>query len=146
MYIVSACLLGQNCKYNGGNNRNEDVVEFCRTHKYVTVCPESAGRLPSPRPPAEKVGNKIMDKNGNDLTEAFIRGAEISLKSCMEMARLSGEEIEGAILKANSPSCGVGHIYDGTFSGTLTEGNGVFAGMLRRLGIETITEKEKIKW
>ncbi|MCI7619911.1 MAG: DUF523 domain-containing protein [Firmicutes bacterium] len=146
MYIVSACLLGQNCKYNGGNNRNEDVVEFCRTHKYVTVCPESAGRLPSPRPPAEKVGSKIMDKNGNDLTEAFIRGAEISLKSCMEMARLSGEEIEGAILKANSPSCGVGHIYDGTFSGTLTEGNGVFAGMLRRLGIETITEKEKIKW
>ena len=90
MYIVSACLLGQNCKYNGGNNRNEDVVEFCRTHKYVTVCPESAGRLPSPRPPAEKVGSKIMDKNGNDLTEAFIRGAEISLKSCMEMARLSG--------------------------------------------------------
>lgn len=146
MYIVSACLLGQNCKYNGGNNRNEDVVEFCRTHKYVTVCPESAGRLPSPRPPAEKVGSKMMDKNGNDLTEAFIRGAEISLKSCMEMARLSGEEIEGAILKANSPSCGVGHIYDGTFSGTLTEGNGVFAGMLRRLGIETITEKEKIKW
>lgn len=146
MYIVSACLLGQNCKYNGGNNRNEDVVEFCRTHKYVTVCPESAGRLPSPRPPAEKVGSKIMDKNGNDLTEAFIRGAEISLKSCMEMARLSGEEIEGAILKANSPSCGVGHIYDGTFSGTLTEGNGVFARMLRRLGIETITEKEKIKW
>ena len=146
MYIVSACLLGQNCKYNGGNTRNEDVVEFCRTHKYVTVCPESAGRLPSPRPPAEKVGSKIMDKNGNDLTEAFIRGAEISLKSCMEMARLSGEEIEGAILKANSPSCGVGHIYDGTFSGTLTEGNGVFAGMLRRLGIETITEKEKIKW
>ena len=146
MYIVSACLLGQNCKYNGGNNRNEDVVEFCRTHKYVTVCPESAGRLPSPRPPAEKVGSKIMDKNGNDLTEAFIRGAEISLKSCMEMARLSGEEIEGSILNANSPSCGVGHIYDGTFSGTLTEGNGVFAGMLRRLGIETITEKEKIKW
>ena len=146
MYIVSACLLGQNCKYNGGNNRNEDVVEFCKTHRHVTVCPESAGRLPSPRPPAEKVGNRILDKNGNDLTEAFIRGADISLKSCMEMARLSGEEIEGAILKANSPSCGVGHIYDGTFSGTLTEGNGVFAGMLRRLGIEIITEKEKIKW
>ena len=146
MYIVSACLLGQNCKYNGGNNRNEDVVEFCKTHRHVTVCPESAGRLPSPRPPAEKVGNRILDKNGNDLTEAFIRGADISLKSCMEMARLSGEEIEGAILKANSPSCGVGHIYDGTFSGTLTEGNGVFAGMLKRLGVEIITEKEKIKW
>ena len=146
MYIVSACLLGQNCKYNGGNNLNEDVVEFCKNHKYVTVCPESAGKLPTPRPPAEKVGGRIVDKDGKDVTDAFLRGADISLKSCIEMARLSGEEIEGAILKANSPSCGVGQIYDGTFSGTLTEGNGVFAGMLKRLGIEIITEKEKIKW
>ena len=146
MYVGTAWLLGQNCKYNGGNNRSEEVVEFCKTHKYVTVCPESAGKLPAPRPPAEKVGGRIVDKEGKDLTDAFLRGAEISLKSSMEMARLSGEEIEGAILKANSPSCGVGQIYDGTFSGTLTEGDGVFAGMLKRLGIEIITEKEKIKW
>lgn len=146
MYIVSACLLGQNCKYNGGNNINEEVVEFCKSHKYITVCPESAGRLPAPRPPAEKTGGRIVDKDGKDVTDAFLRGADISLKSCMEMARISGEEIEGAILKANSPSCGVGQIYDGTFSGTLTEGDGVFAGMLKRLGVEIITEKEKIKW
>ena len=146
MYIVSACLLGQNCKYNGGNNLNEEVVEFCRNHKYVTVCPESAGKLPIPRPPAERVGESILTKEGKDVTDAFVRGADISLRSCMEMARISGEEIEGAILKANSPSCGVGQIYDGTFSGTLTEGNGVFAGMLKRLGVEIITEKEKIKW
>ena len=146
MYIVSACLLGQNCKYNGGNNINEEVVEFCKNHKYITVCPESAGRLPAPRPPAEKTGCRIVDKDGKDVTDAFLRGADISLKSCMEMARISGEEIEGAILKANSPSCGVGQIYDGTFSGTLTEGDGVFAGMLKRLGVEIITEKEKIKW
>ena len=146
MYIVSACLLGQNCKYNGGNNLNEDVVEFCKNHKYVTVCPESAGKLPTPRPPAERVGASILTKEGKDVTDAFVRGADISLKSCMEMARISGEEIEGAILKANSPSCGIGQIYDGTFSGKLTEGNGVFAGMLKRLGVEIITEKEKIKW
>lgn len=146
MYIVSACLLGQNCKYNGGNNLNEEVVEFCKNHKYVTVCPESAGKLPTPRPPAERVGASILTKEGKDVTDAFVRGADISLKSCMEMARISGEEIEGAILKANSPSCGVGQIYDGTFSGTLTEGNGVFGGMLKRLGVEIITEKEKIKW
>lgn len=146
MYIVSACLLGQNCKYNGGNNLNEEVVEFCKNHKYITVCPESAGKLPTPRPPAEKVGDRIVDKDGKDVTDAFLRGADISLKSCMEMARISGEKIEGAILKANSPSCGVGQIYDGTFSGTLTEGDGVFAGMLKRLGVEIITEKEKIKW
>lgn len=146
MYIVSACLLGQNCKYNGGNNLNEEVVEFCKNHKYVTVCPESAGKLPTPRLPAERVGASILTKEGKDVTDAFVRGADISLKSCMEMARISGEEIEGAILKANSPSCGIGQIYDGTFSGTLTEGNGVFAGMLKRLGVEIITEKEKIKW
>ena len=146
MYIVSACLLGQNCKYNGGNNLNEEVVEFCKNHKYVTVCPESAGKRPTPRPPAERVGASILTKEGKDVTDAFVRGADISLKSCMEMARISGEEIEGAILKANSPSCGIGQIYDGTFSGTLTEGNGVFAGMLKRLGVEIITEKEKIKW
>ena len=146
MYIVSACLLGQNCKYNGGNNLNEEVVEFCKNHKYVTVCPESAGKLPTPRPPAERVGASILTKEGKDVTDAFVRGADISLKSCMEMARISGEEIEGAILKANIPSCGIGQIYDGTFSGTLTEGNGVFAGMLKRLGVEIITEKEKIKW
>ena len=146
MYIVSACLLGQNCKYNGGNNLSEEVVEFCKNHKYVTVCPESAGKLPIPRPPAERVGESILTKEGKDVTDAFVKGADISLKSCMEMARISGEEIEGAILKANSPSCGVGQIYDGTFSGKLTEGNGVFAGMLKRLGVEIITEKEKIKW
>ena len=146
MYIVSACLLGQNCKYNGGNNLNEEVVEFCKNHKYVTVCPESAGKLPTPRPPAERVGASILTKEGKDVTDAFVRGADISLKSCMEMARISGEEIEGAILKANSPSCGIGQIYDGTFSGKLTEGNVVFAGMLKRLGVEIITEKEKIKW
>ena len=121
-------------------------MEFCKNHKYVTVCPESAGKLPIPRPPAERVGESILTKEGKDVTDAFVRGADISLKSCMEMARISGEEIEGAILKANSPSCGVGQIYDGTFSGKLTEGNGVFAGMLKRLGVEIITEKEKIKW
>lgn len=146
MYIISACLLGQNCKYNGGNNRKEDVLEFCKTHRYVAVCPESAGRLPTPRPPAEKTGSRITDREGKDLTDAFLRGADISLKSCIEMAGLAGEELEGAILKANSPSCGFGKIYDGTFSGTLTDGNGVFAEMVSRLGIEIITEKEKIKW
>ena len=142
MYIVSACLLGQNCKYNGGNNLNEEVVEFCRNHKYVTVCPESAGKLPTPRPPAERVGASILTKEGKDVTDAFVKGADISLKSCMEMARISGEEIEGAILKANSPSCGCGRIYDGTFSGNLTEGNGVFAQMLPEEEIPVITEKD----
>ena len=85
-------------------------------------------------------------KGVEDVTEAFVRGARISMSMCNEMAKISGEEIEGAILKANSPSCGSGKIYDGTFSGVLTEGSGVFASMLAAQGIEVITEKEKIKW
>ncbi len=146
MYIVSGCLMGHNCKYNGGNNENSEVVEFCKNHKYMVVCPERAANLPCPRPPAEKRGNRIVNKNGEDVTEAFLRGARLSLNACLKMAQISGEEIEGAILKANSPSCGKGSIYDGTFSGTLTEGNGVFASMLENMGIDVITEKEKIKW
>ena len=146
MYIISGCLLGHNCKYNGGNNRCEAVVEFCRTHEYIVVCPESTGNLQAPRPPAEKVGNRIMKKEGEDVTDKFLKGAEISFKVCMQMAALRNEPIEGAILKANSPSCGSGKIYDGTFSGRLVDGNGVFTSMLKAQGIEVITEKETIKW
>ena len=97
-------------------------------------------------PPAEKSGSRIISKDGSDVTEEFLRGARISRDSCLKMAELSGKPIEGAILKANSPSCGIGKIYDGTFSGKLVDGNGVFAGMLSSMGIEVITEKEKIKW
>jgi uncharacterized protein YbbK (DUF523 family) len=146
MYIVSGCLLGHNCKYDGGNNENEEVKKFCSEHKHIVVCPERAGKLPCPRPPAEKVGSRIINIDGVDVTDAFLAGAKMSLDSCFAMAEMCGEKIEGAILKANSPSCGVGHIYDGTFSGTLKEGNGVFASMVLQRGIEVITEKEKIKW
>ena len=146
MYVISRCLLGCNCKYNGGNNEAPEVISFCRNHSYVSVCPETAGGLPSPRPPAEKTGDRIIDKEGTDMTEAFVRGAEISLSECLSAAEAEGKKIEGAILKANSPSCGAGKIYDGTFSGTLTDGYGVFASKLAQLGIEVITEKEKIKW
>lgn len=87
-----------------------------------------------------------MNKEGEDVTDKFLKGAEISFKVCMQMAALRNEPIEGAILKANSPSCGSGKIYDGTFSGRLVDGNGVFASMLKAQGIEVITEKETIKW
>lgn len=146
MFIVSGCLLGHDCKYNGGNNRNEEVIKFCETHKHVVVCPERTGKLPCPRPPAEIVGSRVINKEGEDLTEAFRQGAKASLNTCEMLADLSNEKIEGAILKANSPSCGAGKIYDGTFSGTLVNGNGVFADMLIKKGIEVITEKEISKW
>ena len=142
MYIISSCLLGHNCKYNGGNNRCQEVIDFCQQKKYVVVCPESAAKLPCPRPPAERQGRRIIDKEGKDLTEAFEKGAELSFGTCRMAADCSGEALEGAILKANSPSCGCGKIYDGTFTGTLTEGDGVFAQMLREEGIPVISEKD----
>jgi len=140
MYVISGCLLGQNCKYDGGNNRNEDVVKFCERKEYITVCPECSGNLPVPRPAAEKVGSRIINEKGKDVTEAFVKGADISLKTCEMLSQIKGEPLEGAILKANSPSCGFGKIYDGTFTKTLTDGNGVFAGRLSQRGVEVINE------
>ena len=142
MYLISGCLLGRNCKYNGGNNYNQAVTDFCRGRNICEVCPEEAGGLPVPRPPAEYQGEHIVDKEGRGVTEAFERGAEISLQKALKMSKDLGEEIEGAILKANSPSCGSICIYDGTFSGTLIEGRGCFAGKLLDRGIKVFSEKE----
>lgn len=142
MYLISGCLLGHNCKYNGGNNYNEEVIDFCRNHQYCVVCPEGISGLPTPRPPAEYVGKRILDREGKDVTEYFQRGAELSLEEALREAARRGEAIEGAILKGNSPSCGSGKIYDGTFSGVLVDGYGCFAAMLRKQGIKVISEKE----
>lgn len=141
MYIVSRCLLGANCKYNGGNNDNEAVKDLCEGHRILTVCPETEGGLEAPRPPAEQVGGRVIDSEGKDLTEAFRRGAGICMKKVMAEVE-AGEEPELAILKANSPSCGSCMIYDGTFTGTLTEGDGIFTKLLKEKNIKVITEKE----
>ena len=135
MYIISRCLLGDNCKYDGTNNYNEDVVEFCKTHSYVAVCPEGAAWLDVPREPAEITDNtvesfKVVDRSGKDLTADFFSGASWSMKAAKLEVGTIQEELEGAILKSNSPSCGYGTIYDGTFTGTLKEGNGVFTELL----------------
>lgn len=145
MYLISRCLLGVNCKYNGGNNRNDAAIEFCRNHRCVSVCPESESGLGCPRPPAEFAPDgtgRIVDREGKDITEEFLSGSKVALEKAMKAAEEAGEKIEGAILKANSPSCGSGKIYDGTFTGTLIEGNGCFTKMLKELGIDVISEKE----
>lgn len=142
MYIISKCLLGENCKYNGGNNRNENVIEFCRHHSYYGVCPEERGGLPCPRPPAEYRGERIVNCEGKDVTEFFLKGAELEYESAAEHACKINENIEGAVLKAKSPSCGKDRIYDGTFSGTLTDGDGAFVRILRKKNIKIISEKE----
>ena len=142
MFIVSRCLLGFNCKYDGGNNKCDELIEFCRTHDYVTVCPETAAGLPAPRFPAEitavemideKCQFTVMSNDGKDMSEAFDYGARLSLASILTEAGSRKDRkgiIEGAILKANSPSCGTGIVYDGSFTGTLTKGFGVFADKL----------------
>ena len=136
MILVSACLMGDNCKYNGGNNRNEAVIEYLKDKTYRTVCPEVAGGLQCPRPPAEICGDRVIDKEGNDVTEAFTLGANKTLI----FARALKAEL--CILKANSPSCGCGMIYDGTFSGTKIAGNGITTDLLLKNNFRVITEKD----
>lgn len=144
MYVVSACLAGINCKYNGKNNRNEQVIRFMASNRCVLVCPETEGGLSAPREPAERVGEKILDRQGRELTPAFRKGAERSLKKAEKAAAKAEEQLEGAILKANSPSCGAGEIYDGTFSGKRIAGDGCFTELLKHKhrGLVVITEKE----
>ena len=142
MYIISACLLGENCKYSGGNNYCQWVAEFAEKHKYIAVCPECEGGLPVPRPPAEIAGDRVINTEGADVTAEFVEGAKLSYERAKTAAMELGETIEGAILKAKSPSCGRGKIYDGTFSKTLIEGDGHFVRLLKADDITVITEKE----
>ncbi len=145
MYIISRCLLGVNCKYNGANNHREDVVEFTQKHTCVDVCPECAGGLKIPREPSEIVIRKgqkrVESRSGEDVTACFIRGAQQSWERIQEAIKETGEPVQGAILKANSPSCGAGMVYDGQFNGTLVEGNGFLTELLLEKGIPVWTEK-----
>ena len=136
--LVSACLLGYNCKYNGKNNYNSKIVELLKEHEVVPVCPEMLGGLSCPRIPCEKVGDKIMDKEGNNYTKQFIEGAEIALNIAKE------KQVDFAILQRRSPSCGYSLIYDGTFNGNLIVGSGIFAQKLQSLDIPIMeAESEK---
>lgn len=143
MYLISACLAGVNCKYNGGNSECAWVKKLMKDHDCLLVCPEEMGGLPTPRTPAEKSSGRIINKDGIDVTDFFLRGAEKSLQKAEETAAELGQEIELAILKARSPSCGCGMIYDGTFSGKLVEGDGVLAALLKEKSIPVITELQE---
>ncbi|MDE7282469.1 MAG: DUF523 domain-containing protein [Lachnospiraceae bacterium] len=134
--LVSACLLGENCKYNGMNNYNNKVIEFIRGHEVIAVCPEVLGGLNVPRKPAEIVDGMIMTEEGISVNKEFREGAYLALKQALN------EKIDMAILQSRSPSCGVNQIYDGTFSGKLIEGQGVFAEMLKRAGVKVIDAED----
>ena len=136
--LVSACLLGYDCKYNGKNNYNSKIVELLKEHEVIPVCPEMLGGLTCLRIPCEKAGDKVMDKEGNDCTNQFIEGAEIALNIAKE------KQVDFAILQRRSPSCGYSLIYDGTFKGNLISGSGIFAQMLQSLDIPIMeAESEK---
>ena len=130
--LVSGCLLGENCKYNGGNNYSEKVAEYIKGHEVISVCPECLGGLPTPRIPAEIVDGIVTNREGQVVDEEFRKGAQIAL----EIARK--EQIDVAILQSRSPSCGSKQIYDGTFSGVKVDGQGVFAKLLKEQGFHMI--------
>lgn len=146
MILVSACLLGINCKYNGDNNKNDEVVEYLRDKQFIIICPEQLGGMSTPREPSEivrldgeaviKGQTSVINNKRLDVTRKFKQGAQESLKiaqiyNCKE-----------AILKEGSPSCGSNYIYDGTFSGKKIDGVGVTTALLRINGIKVMNEKE----
>lgn len=146
MTVVSACLLGHCCKYSGGHNKNDAVITYVNGKDYLPICPETLGGLGSPRAPAEIQGGdgggvlrgeaQVIDKNGRDITEQFIPGAKKVLELC------AAKGVTEAILKERSPSCGVREIYDGSFTGKLTNGRGICAAMLAEAGIKLYSEHD----
>lgn len=127
--IISACLVGINCSYCSQNAEHPDAVKLVMEGKAIPICPEQLGGLNTPREPAEINNGRILTVSGVDITEAFLRGADETLKVCRKFS------CKKAILKSRSPSCGVGMIYDGNFNGTLVKGNGVTADLLIKNGI-----------
>ena len=146
MYLISACLCGVNCKYNGLNNLNDKCLELLRKGEALLVCPEQLGGLNTPRIPSEILGNakdiielnkgKVINKEGKDVTKEFLKGAKETLKIAKEA------NIKKAILKESSPSCGRNFVYDGSFTGNKIKGKGITTYLLEKEGIEIISEKD----
>lgn len=134
--IVSGCLLGIDCRYKGDSKVCEKILSLAEKHTLICVCPEQMGGLATPRPPAEQKDGKVFTQDGADVTNQYRKGAEAVLK----MALLNHADF--AILKARSPSCGSGIVYDGTFTGTRVPGDGVCAALLKENGIPVYTEEE----
>ena len=124
--LVSACLLGKNCKYNGLNNKNDFICSLEKDNILIPICPEVQGGLSTPRIPSEIKGDKVINKNGEDVTENYAKGASIALDTALK------NNIDFCILKEKSPSCGVHNIYDGNFNKTLIEKSGYTSNLLKK--------------
>jgi len=136
MKLVSACLLGVKCRYDGKSKPHKGVMRLLKKGALVPVCPEEIGGLKIPRSPAERKGNRVISKSGKDVTENFKKGAEAVLKIAKKLG------IKEAILKQKSASCGSGKIYDGNFKGKIIKGDGIATELLRKNGITVISEEE----
>ena len=134
--LISRCLAGYNCRYDSGGCLNEKVARLSEEYELIPVCPEEDGGLPTPRTPAEIQGGRVITRDGRDVTAEYERGAQTVLTAAIE------NKVEFAVLKARSPSCGSGRIYDGSFTGTLIPGDGVAAALLKKNGVRVITEEE----
>ncbi|QKG28419.1 putative DUF523 domain protein [Campylobacter sp. RM16187] len=136
--LVSACLLGVNCKYNGSNNQTDELERkfnhIASKYEILSICPEELGGLTTPREVAEIKDQKVFTKSGKDVTEQFLKGAKI----CADIALQNGCKF--AVLKSKSPSCGNKFIYDGSFSKTLKKGDGFTAKALKQLGVKILDE------
>lgn len=134
--LVSACLLGENCKYNGGNNYNDAVAAFVQGNEVIPICPEMLAGLGCPRTPVEIVNGEIWDRSGNNVDAQLRRGVELA------MAKACAEKIDCAVLQSRSPTCGVNQVYDGSFSGKLVSGSGIFAQALLDAGYRVMDAED----
>ena len=134
--LISACLMGIGCRYDGKRVKKIDVSSLSDRYELIPVCPEIYGGLPTPRTPSERVEGGVVMKDGTDVTGNYNKGAEQGLMLCRELG------IEIALLKEKSPACGSVQIYDGTFTGTLVDGEGVLAELLRKNGIKVYGESQ----
>ena len=134
--LVSACLLGENCKYNGGNNYSAAVAEFVKDKEVLAICPEMMADMGCPRKPIEIVDGVLMDGDGNNVDAAMRK----AVADAMELIRK--EDIQCAVLQSRSPTCGVNQVYDGSFSGKLVSGSGILAQALKDDGYQTIDAED----
>lgn len=137
--VVSACLLGENCKYSGGNNRCDRLIERLSERpdiEVIPVCPEVAGGLPTPRPPAEIVDGEVVNNQGVSVDAEYRAGIAAEMERLAPM--IDAREVAVAVLQSRSPSCGVREVYDGTFTGRLIPGQGLFAEALAQAGVPLI--------
>lgn len=137
--LVSACLVGRNCKYNGGNNNSSDVASFLAGKEVIEICPEVLAGLGAPRAAAEISGGRIIDSAGRDISAEFRRGVTAAMEA------IAGEQIDLVILQSRSPTCGVNKIYDGSFSGRLIPGRGIFAKALIDAGYRVVDAEDILR-